>query len=168
MPASKAQQALTAKRRANAIALRLAGMDYETIAQRLEYSSAGAASKDLCRTLRAYREEEEAKVEEWRQLEGQRLDRLQAAAWAKAVKGDLKAIETVLKIISQRSKLLGLDMPVRTEVSGPGGGAVQLGHVGIAELRDLIRTAGDPDDEDDEPADGAQEEDDADDGDDGA
>lgn len=145
MPPSKVKQALVSKRRAQAIALRMAGMDYATIAERLDYGSPQAASKDLFRALRSYREEEEAKVEEWRQLESQRLDRLQAAAWAKALKGDLKAIETVLKVISQRSKLLGLDMPLRTEVSGPNGGAVPVGPVGIAQLRELIRTAGDPD-----------------------
>ncbi|MFC9497629.1 hypothetical protein [Streptomyces sp. NPDC056982] len=142
MPASKAQQAATAKRRAQAIALRLAGMDYDTIAERLGYSSRGAATKDICRTLDAYRQEEEAKVEEWRQLESQRLDRLQAAAWAKAAKGDLKAIETVLKVISQRCKLLGLDMPQRTELSGPDGGAVPLGSGSLLELKTLIGIAG--------------------------
>lgn len=145
MPASKVKQALVSKRRTQAIALRMAGMDYATIAERLDYGSPQAASKDLFRALRSYREEEEAKVDEWRQLESQRLDRLQAAAWAKALQGDLKAIETVLKVISQRSKLLGLDMPLRAEVSGPNGGAVPLGAPSLAQLRDLIRTAGDPD-----------------------
>ena len=142
MAASKAQQAFTAKRRTQAIALRLAGMDYEAIAERLDYSSRGAASKDICRALDSYRKEEEAQVETWRQLESQRLDRLQAAAWAKAVKGDLKAVETVLKVIAQRCKLLGLDMPQRTEVSGPGGGAIELGPTSLAELNQLIATAG--------------------------
>lgn len=33
----------------------------------------------------------------------------------------------------------------KTEVSGPGGGAVRLDHVGLAELNKLITTAGDPD-----------------------
>lgn len=149
MAASKAAQAVTAKRRAEAIALRLTGMDFETIAQRLDYASAGAASKDLCRALQTYRREEESQVEEWRQLEGQRLDRLQQVAWEMALDGDLKAIETVLKISAQRSKLLGLDMPVRTEVSGPGGAGVPIGPVGLAELRSLIQAAGDPDAGDD-------------------
>lgn len=166
MPPSKVKQALVSKRRAQAIALRMAGMDYATIAERLDYGSPQAASKDLYRALRSYREEEEAKVEEWRQLESQRLDRLQAAAWAKALKGDLKAIETVLKVISQRSKLLGLDMPLRAEVSGPNGGAVPLGAPSIAQLRELIRTAGDPDDDEALPPATEEEDDTADDDDD--
>ena len=48
-----------------------------------------------------------------------------------------------------------VDAPATVEVSGPGGGAVRLDHVGLAELNKLIATAGDPDsdeadDEDDE------------------
>ena len=109
MPASKAQQAVTAARRTKAIALRLAGVDFETIADRLDYASRQAAAVDVRRALEEYRAEESAAVEAWRELEGQRLDRLQAAAWSAAVKGDLKAIETVLKVMAQRSKLLGLE-----------------------------------------------------------
>lgn len=143
MPASKVKQASVAKRRADAIRLRLAGVDYETIAQRLGYSSRQSASKDVCRAIDNYRHEEEAAVETWREIESQRLDRLQAAAWPAAAKGDLKAIETVLKVIAQRSKLLGLDMPQRTELSGPDGGAIRLGSATADELTLLLQAAGD-------------------------
>jgi Rad3-related DNA helicase len=150
MPASKAQQATTAKRRAQAIALRLAGMDFDTIAERLGYANRGAASKDVWRAVEAHRLEEAQAVANLREVEGQRLDRLQAAVWAKALKGDVKAIETVLKVITQRAKLFGLDAPVRAEISGPGGHAVQLTSATLAELNDLITLAGDPGDADDE------------------
>lgn len=142
MPASKAQAALTAKRRAQAIALRLAGMDFDTIAERLNYSSRGAATKDVWRAVEANRLEEKQAVDNLREVEGARLDRLQAAAWPKALKGDLKAIETVLKVITQRSRLFGLDAPVRTEVSGPDGGAIPLGAGSLTELNKLIEIAG--------------------------
>jgi hypothetical protein len=138
MPASKAQQAVTAKRRANAIALKLAGMDFETIAERLGYSDPGAARKDFWRAVQKNRIEEKQAVDDLREVEGQRLDRLQAAVWAKAVKGDIKAVETVLKVISQRARLFGLDAPVKAEVSGPGGGPLQLGPATTAELEALI------------------------------
>lgn len=142
MPASKAQQAKTAQRRAQAIALRLAGMDFDTIAERLGYSSRGAASKDMWRAVETNRLEEAQAVENLRDVEGQRLDRLQAAVWAKALKGDLKAVETVLKVIAQRSRLFGLDAPIRTEVTGPGGGAVELSTGTLEELNQLIAIAG--------------------------
>ena len=149
MPASKAQQATTAKRRTQAIALRLAGMDFETIAERLGYASRQAATRDFHRAIAAARLEERQAVENLREVEGQRLDRLQAAVWAKAVKGDLKAVETVLKVIAQRSRLLGLDAPVKTELTGPGGGPMQIGPVTAAELNALIGTAGDGDQDSD-------------------
>ncbi|KAB7850133.1 hypothetical protein [Streptomyces mobaraensis] len=116
MVASKAQQAATAERRTKAIAMRLAGVDFETIAERLGYASRGAATKDLIRALEIRHAEQGAQAEVLRSVEAQRLDRLQAAAWALALQGDLKAIETVVRIIDRRCRLLGLDAPARMEV----------------------------------------------------
>ncbi|MEU9014258.1 hypothetical protein AB0D12_31715 [Streptomyces sp. NPDC048479] len=154
MPASKAQQAATAKRRASAIALRLAGMDFDTIADRLEYASRQAASKDVCRALDANRLEEKEQVEQLRHVEGLRLDRLQAAVWPKAIKGDLKAVETVRRLIAERIRLFGVAEPVRTELSGPGGGPVTIGPTTAAELQALISAAGDGDPDPDNAGDG--------------
>jgi hypothetical protein len=113
VPASKAQRAKTAERRAKAIALRLAGLDYPVIAQRLGYSSRQAAAKDVERALATNLAEVGRSADELREIELMRLDRLQAAAWQKAVTngGDLRAIDTVLRIIDRRCKLLGLDGP---------------------------------------------------------
>ena len=48
-------------------------------------------------------------------LEVDRLDNLQQAVWQDAIGGDLKAVETALRIIQTRSKVLGLDnMPTST------------------------------------------------------
>jgi hypothetical protein len=55
----------------------------------------------LARTLR----EPAAAV---RDLEADRLDRLQAAIWNRAIKGELDAIDRVLKIHDKRVELLGL------------------------------------------------------------
>jgi hypothetical protein len=114
--ASKAQRAATAKRRADAIKLRMAGLDYETIAERLGYSSRQAAQKDMQRALTAYVQEASTAVEELRHVELMRIDRLQAAAWPAAMKGELLAIETCRRLIVERRKLLGLDRPPRIEV----------------------------------------------------
>lgn len=138
MPASKAKQAEVAKRRADAIKLRLAGVDFETIAERLDYASRQAATKDVCRALDAYRADEAGAIDAWRELEGQRLDRLQAAAWSAAAKGDLKAIETVLKVMGQRSKLLGLDATRQQSTADIDDAKSVLGKLarGIADLID--------------------------------
>lgn len=117
MPASKAQRAATAERRGKAIALRLAGMDYESIAQRLGYADRGAACKDIQRAMEANIAQQTQSADTLREVELMRLDRLQAAAWQAAASGDLKAIETVLKIVDRRSRLLGLDAPIKTDVT---------------------------------------------------
>lgn len=149
MGTTKAKQAKVAERRAKAITLRLAGMDWQTIADRLEYSSRGAACQDVARALEANLAEQSQAADTLREVETLRLDRLQAAAWPAAVKGDLKAIETVLKVIDRRVKLQGLDMPLRAELSGLDGGPMQLQHANLAKLYDLIDTAGDDDPDDD-------------------
>jgi hypothetical protein len=114
--ASNAQRAATADRRAKAIAMKLAGVDFQVIADRLGYSSRGAATKDVHRALEANLAEEAAASELLRHQEAARLDRLQAAVWTTALSGDVRAIETVLKISAQRARLLGLNAPEKHEV----------------------------------------------------
>lgn len=145
MPASKAQRAQTAERRKKAITLRLAGMDWQSIADQLGYSTRGAACTDVARALEVNLAEQTQAADTLREVESLRLDRLQAAAWPAAVKGDLKAIDTVLKVIDRRVKLQGLDMPLRAELSGPDGGPMQLQHANLAKLYELIDAAGDGD-----------------------
>lgn len=50
-------------------------------------------------------------LEQHRTLELLRLDELQSGLWDRAVSGDVKAVNAVLRIIEQRSRLLGLDRP---------------------------------------------------------
>lgn len=116
MPASRAQRAATAQRRTQAIALRLAGLDFETIATRLGYASRGAACNDINRALEQSLAEQARDVEVLRQAELLRLDRLQAGVWTKALAGDPRSAEVALKVIDRRCKLLGLDAPQRFEV----------------------------------------------------
>ncbi|WP_228981246.1 hypothetical protein [Streptomyces sp. DH12] len=164
MPASKAQQAETAARRAQLIRLRRTGVPFDDErVLALGYASPGAASKDLIRALQERRDEQDAEASVYRQQENERLDALLEAVWEKATKPspvhdkdgqylgdeiDLKAVDTVLKLMDRRAKLMGLDMPVKAELSGPGGGALRLNAVSLAELNTLIATAGDPDDPD--------------------
>jgi hypothetical protein len=116
MPASRAQRAKTAQRRTEAIKLRLAGVDFDTIATRLGYASRGAACTDINRALEQAVAEQTASADVLRHEELQRLDRLQAGLWTAAAGGDTKAVDSVLRIIDRRCKLLGLDAPQRHEV----------------------------------------------------
>jgi hypothetical protein len=56
---------------------------------------------------------------ELRQLEGARLDTLQAQWWPHAIRGDYPAAKFVLRIMERRAKLFGLDAPQQVRVSTP-------------------------------------------------
>jgi transposase len=53
-----------------------------------------------------------------RKLSLERLDYLSAVLRAKVAQGDEKAIQLLLQVMDRESKLLGLDAPAKTEVSG--------------------------------------------------
>jgi hypothetical protein len=65
--------------------------------------------------MTATRAETAANVEELRLRECAKLDALEDAIWVKAEAGDLKAQEGVLRLMTRRAKLMGLDAPVKTE-----------------------------------------------------
>jgi hypothetical protein len=82
-------------------------------------------------------------VDEFRRLEGQRLDLLLEKAMDKALseeKSSMFAIDRVLAIMDRRAKLMGLDAPVRTEV-------ITLDYI-QAEIQRLEATLGEIDDND--------------------
>ncbi|THA29194.1 hypothetical protein E6R18_25110 [Streptomyces sp. A1277] len=158
MTISKADQAAIAVRRAGLIRLRREGVRYDDPRiTALGYSSVRHASKDLVRALEEARDNESAEASVYRQQENERLDALLEAVWDKATTPspvfdkerqiigeeiDLKAVDTVLRLMDRRAKLNGLDAPVKTEISGPDGGAVPLGSGTLAELDALINITG--------------------------
>jgi hypothetical protein len=100
--------------------LRRAGVTYDQIAQEVGYSNASGAYHAFTRALK--RTLNNAGSEELRELEVDRLDRLQRFAWAQAAQGNLRAIETILRIMQRRARLLGLDAPIKQEVTTYEGG----------------------------------------------
>jgi hypothetical protein len=154
MPHSKAKMAQVAERRALLLKLRLQGIRFDDpqILQ-LGYTSSASARKDLIRTLEVHRDEEAAAASVYRQQENERLDALLEAAWPRATEPhpvfdkngelvgqelDMRAVDTVLRLMDRRAKLNGLDMPVKAEVTGADGGPLQLGPATTAELETLI------------------------------
>lgn len=96
----------TARRRAEALELRRAGVTYPDIAQRLGYSGKQAAHKDVKRALdQVVAEPSEQLLRE----EVSRLDGMLTGLWADARRGQLGAVDRVIKIMERRSRLLGLD-----------------------------------------------------------
>lgn len=138
-----AEKVAIAKRRADAIELRLAGVDTVTIGKKLaadpnlnidgiaypqgygidRYKNNDPAPGDeelsslVCNDLaRALKERQDASAgdrAELRTLEAQRLDRLFLVVWRQALTGDLAAVDRALRIQDRRAKLLGLDEPSR-------------------------------------------------------
>lgn len=117
MPASRAQQAETAKRRRDAIQMRLAGADWDSIAQRLGYASRGAACTDVTRAMVKAAAEATRDADVLRQVELERINRLQVAYWPKAIAGDTDAARVVQWCIDRRAKLTGLDAPIKHQVA---------------------------------------------------
>lgn len=100
-------------RQMQALDLRKSGASFAQIAQALGYATPSGAHKAVMSAIKKTLREP---AEEVRTLELERLDRLQMAAWTKAIKGDLRAIDAVLRIMKRRAELLGLDAPARINV----------------------------------------------------
>lgn len=141
MSASKAKRAATAERRKNAIQMVLAGLDYETIAERLHYASRGAAHTDVDRALSANLADLKKEAGVLREVQARRYHRLLAAVWPKALKADgkdqLKAVETAARLVDRVVKLYGLAEPDKLDLD-------VTGQITAEDLMEIIRNA--PDD----------------------
>lgn len=94
-----------------ALSLALAGVSYQTIAERVGYRSKQAAWK----AVRSALHKSIAKtVEEERLVQSERLNVMLKAVWPGVMDGQLKAIETALRIEERRARLWGLDAPLKT------------------------------------------------------
>lgn len=106
------------------VELKRAGHTYQEIAEQVGYADRSAARRTYFRAL--HRDLKEA-ADEMRQVENDRLDRLQRAHWNQAVEyGDEKAAAIVLKIMDRRARLNGLDLPSKIEHTGPDGNPLQI------------------------------------------
>ncbi len=116
-----ARKQLAAKRRIEAVTLRKSGLSYEAIGDHLQISKVAAwklVKTALDATLRE-------PTMELRELEIQRLETMLRGVWPKAITGDVHAIDRAVKISERMAKLLGLDAPIRSELTGPGGGPIK-------------------------------------------
>lgn len=98
-----------------ALELRKAGNTYEAIADELGYKNRSCAHKAVSTALRNI---VAPHVEELRTLEGERLDQMHAVLWDKAMAGDTRAVNLILRIMERRTKLFGLDTQIKSDQSG--------------------------------------------------
>jgi hypothetical protein len=101
-------------RRAQAVTMRLSGLTYEQIAERLGYADKSAVRHTV---LRALDRREAARVDELRDVENARLDRANAALWPAVLKGDPKSVDTFIRLSARRARLNGLDAPQQIAVT---------------------------------------------------
>lgn len=94
------------EREALVIALRKQGHTFEFIASRTGYSDKSGAYQAFKRAMHNTLVEPAAEL---RLIEVMRLDDLLRVWWPKAMNGSSVALDSVLKIMVRRSKLLGLD-----------------------------------------------------------
>jgi hypothetical protein len=116
MPAKAEVRQEVAKRRARAINLRRAGTTWQSIADALGYKSRADAHRDVTRALQDIIR---APVKEYVAEEIDRLDAMMMGLWANAMRGDVAAIDRVLRIQERRARYLGLDkQPAKTTETG--------------------------------------------------
>lgn len=101
-----------AEMKKRAYEMRLAGMTVREISSALGISTGTVSTY----TKEASLEVISPVVEEYRQVEDERLDTLYQAAIGPALDGSARHIEMVLKLSERRAKLWGLDKPVVHEV----------------------------------------------------
>lgn len=108
MTSKKAPEPELLEQEAKVIELRRSGATWSVIAERVGYAGPSGAYKAY---QRAAERMIRPNLEELRDTELDRLDRLQLGLWGKAIQGDVRAVDSVLRIIDRRARLLGLDAP---------------------------------------------------------
>lgn len=89
--------------------LHMAGYSFTYIARELDLPNHQAAHQAYLRAAKRSEQPNRLALDEKRDLEADRLDRLQLAVWPQAIRGDLPSVDRSLRIMDQRSKLLGLN-----------------------------------------------------------
>ena len=113
------------ERQIKALTLRKAGAGYQAIADALGYKDHTGAWRAVKAALKRTQQEP---ADELRQLELARLDDMLKAIAPHVAAGNLTAIDRALKIQERRAKLVGLDQPVKHDVTT--GGEKIKGYIG--------------------------------------
>lgn len=102
-----------------ALQYRRLGLSYADIGKQLGISNS-TAYEYVSKALEETRKLASDTAEEVKQLELERLDKMLLGCIDGAYKGNLKNIETVLRIQERRAKYLGLDAAGKVDLSGSG------------------------------------------------
>lgn len=125
--ARRAGKVTRAKRRSDVLTLAVAGHTVEKIAEVLteKYKGEGLAGITgrsveitINHALEEWKARDAGNVEQVRAMQLTRLDAMLAAISTDALKGNLKAVDRVLRLEALRAKIAGTEAPRRLEVSG--------------------------------------------------
>lgn len=125
------------ERIARAFELRKAGLSYRRIADQLGYSHE-MVRQDINGMLATITTDTVENAKELVSLELARLDDMTISLWPEARQGDRKAIDTVLRIMERRAKLLGFDANPITKSVTVSVTPEQIGSMSDYELQQLI------------------------------
>jgi hypothetical protein len=128
-------------RRLEVLRLRKAGKDFREIAAEVGYAGPSGAYQAFEAAMRETLREPADQV---RALELERLDAMLRAVWPSALEGELRSIETVLRLMDRRARYLGLDAPTKVDITARvRGWAEELGldpDQAVAEAEQLLRS----------------------------
>ncbi len=117
---NKGEKEEAIERKYKAFEFRKSGMSYRDIGKELDISG-GQAYQDVMWVLKTIINDHKEDVEQYKQMELERLDEyVKSLDWKKNM-GNFKTIEIMLKIQDRRAKLLGLDAPQKTALTDPSG-----------------------------------------------
>lgn len=139
MRPTRAKAADIRDRRARLIQARIDGVPFQEIADNPDFGydgNASAARKDFSRACRETMDAEKEAADTWRQLELDRLDHYLLSLAERVDRGEPRAIEVAIKVGERRARLLGIDAPVRAEVT-----VEEAPTAEDLELRDMINEA---------------------------
>jgi hypothetical protein len=111
-PTPEEKAAERESKEAKVLELRRAGFTFQRIAEEVGYATPSGAQRALERIMT--RNVPQA-PEEFRWQELDRLDRMQVALWPRAMKGDDRAIGTIVRLMERRARLVGIDAPQRIQ-----------------------------------------------------
>ena len=116
-PVNVKRQWSAAEKQKRAIALKLAGASYKSIAENLGYADSSGAHKAVSRGLKASLQENAGEL---RKIHYGRLEHMLMLVWPQVNTGDLSAVNTGLSIMDRMEKLYGLNAAEKIDVSaGP-------------------------------------------------
>lgn len=116
-------KARMAENMAKALELRRAGLGFEAIGAQLGLKKS-QAHRLVVAGLAEARAQVVASADDLRSEELSRLDGMLTGLWPRARKGEVAAVDRVLKIGERRAKLLGLDAPTKVAETDPDGNPV--------------------------------------------